>query len=123
MEKLMLHKPVTVLLLLFISFIHMTKYVNCSVCVYLEHQPLMRKPSVGAKLVLRFQALIAHVFLDRSIPFLYHRSACTSGSIFRKIISFISRFGTIVSHFHPVESRTVTCLSYIKVVIYCPYCH
>ena len=29
----------------------------------------MCKPCVGAKLVLRFQALIAHAFLDRSIPF------------------------------------------------------
>ena len=42
----------------------------------------MCKPCVGAKLVLRFQALIAHASLDRSIP-----------------ISFISRFGAIVSHF------------------------
>ena len=30
----------------------------------------MCKPCVGAKLVLRFQALIAHAFLDRSIPYL-----------------------------------------------------
>ena len=37
MEKIMLHKPVTVLLLLFIFFIHMKKYVTCSICVYLEH--------------------------------------------------------------------------------------
>ena len=59
----------------------------------------MCKPCVGAKLVLRFQALIAHAFLNRSIPFLYHKSACTSGSICRKRISFISRFGAIVSHF------------------------
>ena len=29
----------------------------------------MCKPCVGAKLVLRFQALIAHAFLNRSIPF------------------------------------------------------
>ena len=29
----------------------------------------MCKPCVGAKLVLRFHALIAHAFLDRSIPF------------------------------------------------------
>ena len=28
----------------------------------------MRKPCVGAKLVLRFQALIAHAFLDRAMP-------------------------------------------------------
>ena len=31
MEKILLHKPVTVLLLLFICFIHMMKYVNCSI--------------------------------------------------------------------------------------------
>ena len=59
----------------------------------------MCKPCVGAKVVLRFQALIAHSFLDRSITFLYHISACTSGSICRKRISFISGFGVIVSHF------------------------
>ena len=61
--------------------------------------PLMCKPCVGAKLVFRFQALTAHAFFDRSIPFLYHKSACTSGPIRRKRISFISRFGAIVSHF------------------------
>ena len=59
----------------------------------------MCKPCVGAKVVLRFQALIAHAFLDRSIPFLFHISACTSGSICRKRILFISRCGAIVSHF------------------------
>ena len=59
----------------------------------------MCKPCVGAKVVLRFQALIAHAFLDQSIPFLYHISACTSGWICRKRISFISRCGAIVSHF------------------------
>ena len=59
----------------------------------------MCKPCVGAKLVLRFQALIAHALFDRSILFLYHKSACRSGSICRKRISFISRFGAIVSHF------------------------
>ena len=37
MEIIMLHKPVTVLLLLFIFFIHMTKYANCSICVYVAH--------------------------------------------------------------------------------------
>ena len=37
MEKIMLQNPVTVMLLLFIFFIHMTKYANCSVCVYLAH--------------------------------------------------------------------------------------
>ena len=57
----------------------------------------MCKPCVGAKLVLRFQALIAHAFLDRSIPILYHKSACTSGSICRKRISFISISGAIVN--------------------------
>ena len=31
----------------------------------------MCKPCVEAKLVLRFQARIAHAFLERSIPFLY----------------------------------------------------
>ena len=31
----------------------------------------MCKPCVGAKVVLRFQALIAHAFPDRSIPFTY----------------------------------------------------
>ena len=63
------------------------------------HKLLKCKPCVGAKLVLRFQALITHTFLDRSILFLYRESACTSGSISRKRISFISRFGTIVSYF------------------------
>ena len=63
------------------------------------HKLLKCKPCVGVKLVLRFQALIPHTFLDRSILFLYHESACTSGSIFRKWISFISRFGAIVSYF------------------------
>ena len=53
---------------------------------------------VGAKLVLRFQALIAHAFLNRSILFLYHKSSSTSGSICRKRTSFISGFGAIVSH-------------------------
>ena len=33
-KQIMLHKPVTVLLLLFIFFIHMKKYVNCSVCAF-----------------------------------------------------------------------------------------
>ena len=32
----MLHIPVTVLLLLFIFFIHVKKYGNCSICVYLH---------------------------------------------------------------------------------------
>ena len=59
----------------------------------------MCKPCVGAKLVLRVQALIAHAFLDRSIPFLFHKSACPSGYIFRKRISFISRLCAIVSYF------------------------
>ena len=59
----------------------------------------MCKPCVGAKLVLRFQALIAHAFLNRSISCLYHKPACTSGSICRKRIPFISKFGAIVSHF------------------------
>ena len=59
----------------------------------------MCKPCVGAKVIIRFQALISHAFLNRSIPFLYHISACTSGSICRKRILFISRFGAIVSHF------------------------
>ena len=36
-KNIMLNIPVTVLLLLFIFFIHMTKYVNCSICVYLAH--------------------------------------------------------------------------------------
>ena len=31
---------------------------------------------LGAKLILRFQALITHTFLDRSILFLYRESAC-----------------------------------------------
>ena len=97
MEKIMLYKPVTVLSLLFIFFIHLKKYVNCSIRVYLTHNHLR------ANLVLeqnyRFQALIVHALLDRSIPFLYQKSACTSGSICRKRILFISRFGAIVSHF------------------------
>ena len=63
------------------------------------HKLLKCKPCVGAKLVLRFQALITHTFLYRSILFLYRESACTSGSISRKWISFISRFGAIVSYF------------------------
>ena len=63
------------------------------------HNLLKCKPCVGAKFVLRFQALITHTFLDRSILFLYRESACTSGSISRKWISFISRFGAIVSYF------------------------
>ena len=67
METIMFHKPVNVLVLLFICFIHMKKYVNCSIRVYLAHETLMCKPCVGAKLV-RFQALIAHAFLNRSIP-------------------------------------------------------
>ena len=37
MEKIMLQKPVTVLLLLFIFFIHMRKYVNCSICAFTLH--------------------------------------------------------------------------------------
>ena len=83
----------------------------------------MCKPCVGAKLVLRFQALITHAFLDRSIPFLYHISACTSGSICR--ILFISRFGAIVSHFvrgdilynHPVYITDVG-MCYVYVYVY-----
>ena len=63
------------------------------------HKLLKCKPCVGAKLVLPFQALITHTFLDRSILFLYRESACTSGSISLKWISFISRFGAIVSYF------------------------
>ena len=50
------------------------------------HKLLKCKPCVRAKLVLRFQALITHTFLDRSILFLYRESACTSGSISRKWI-------------------------------------
>ena len=45
------------------------------------------------------EAFITHKFLDRAIPFLYHESACTSGSKCLKRISFISRYGAIVSHF------------------------
>ena len=97
--NIMLHKPVTVLMLLLIFFIYLKKYVNCSICAFTLHKPLMCKPCVGAKLVLRFQALITDAFLDRSMLFLYRESACTSGSIFRKRISFISRFGAIVSYF------------------------
>ena len=63
------------------------------------HKLLKCKPCVGTKLVLRFQALITPTLLDRSILFLYRQSACTSGSISRRRISFISRFGTIVSYF------------------------
>ena len=37
METIMFHKPVTVLVLLFIIFIYMKKYVNCSIRVYLAH--------------------------------------------------------------------------------------
>ena len=59
------------------------------------HKLLKCKPCVGAKLVFRFQALITHTFLDRSILFLYRESACTSGSISRKWISF----GAVVSYF------------------------
>ena len=33
----MLHKPVSVLLLLFIFVIHMKKYVNCSICPFTLH--------------------------------------------------------------------------------------
>ena len=36
-KKIMLHKPITVLLLLFIFFIHMKKYVNCSICAFTLH--------------------------------------------------------------------------------------
>ena len=35
MEKIMLQN--IAVLLLFIFFIHMKKYVTCSICVYLEH--------------------------------------------------------------------------------------
>ena len=41
----------------------------------------MCKSCVGAKLVIRFQAFIAPAFLNRSMPFLYHKLACISGSI------------------------------------------
>ena len=54
-EIIMLHKPVTVLLL-FIFFIHMKKYVNCSICVYVAHNHKCANLAVGAKLVLRLQA-------------------------------------------------------------------
>ena len=37
MEIIMLHKPETVLLLLFIFLIHMNKYVNCSICAFTLH--------------------------------------------------------------------------------------
>ena len=37
-------------------------------CIYFAHNQIMCKPCVGATLV-RFQALIAHAFLARSIPF------------------------------------------------------
>ena len=116
MENIMLHKPVTVLLV-FIFSIHMKKYVNCSNCAFTLHihiTTIMCKPCVGAKLVLRFQALITHALLDRSIPFLCRKSACTcTGLLCRERISFISRFGAIVSHFvrgdifltHPVVHR------------------
>ena len=36
-NKIMLHKPVSVLLLLFIFCIHMKKYVNCSICPLTLH--------------------------------------------------------------------------------------
>ena len=70
----------------------------------------MCKPCVGAKLILRFQALIAHAFFDRSIPVLYHKSACTSGSICCKRISFISRFdGHILSEETFLLTHPVVC--------------
>ena len=53
------------------------------------HKLLKCKHCVGAKLALRFQALITRTFLDRSILFLHRESACTSGYISRKWISFI----------------------------------
>ena len=37
METIILHEPVTVLLLLFRFFIHMKKYVNCSICAFTLH--------------------------------------------------------------------------------------
>ena len=33
-DIIMLYKPITVLLLLFIFFIHLKKYVNCSICTF-----------------------------------------------------------------------------------------
>ena len=85
----------------------------------------MCKPCVGAKVVLRFQALIAHAFLDRSITFLYHTSACTSGLICRKRILFISRFGVIVSHFVRGDiffDSPCTCVILIDLNIKQAYC-
>ena len=99
MEKIKLHIPETVLLLLFIFVHSYDEICELQYLCLLGTQPLMCKPCVGAKVVLRFQALIAHAFLYRSIPFLYHISSCTSGSICRKRTLFISRFGAIVSHF------------------------
>ena len=51
------------------------------------HKLLKCKPCVRAKLVLPFQTLITHTFIDRSILFLYRESACPSGSIARNLIS------------------------------------
>ena len=103
------------------------------------HKLLTCKPCVGAKLVLRFQALITHTFLDRSILFLYRESACTLGSISRKWISFISRFGAIVSYFvrgdiffdSPCRStaKNLRCILLTKYVhikhfwLHCSMCH
>ena len=62
--------------------------------------------------------LIAHAFLDRSITFLYHISASTSGSICRKRILLISRFGAIVSHFVRGDFFYSHCISAYVFLVY-----
>ena len=104
----MLHEPVAVLLLLFIFFIHMKKYVNCSICAFTLHIATNVPTLCWSKTSPSFSC--AHsACIARSInTILYHKSACTSGSICRKRISFISRFGAIVSHFFQRELFLLT---------------
>ena len=89
----MLHKPVTVLLLLFIFFIHMKKYVNCIICAFTLHIATNVQILCWSKTSPLFSGARSSC-ISRSIN---TKSACTSGSICRERISFISIFGAIVN--------------------------
>ena len=72
----------------YFSHPYFIKAMEAHIGQHISQATEMQTLCCGAKLVLRFQALITHTFLDRSILFLYRESTCTSGSISRKWISF-----------------------------------
>ena len=97
MEKIMLHKPVTVLLLLFIFFHSYEEICELQYLYLLGTKPLYNVQTLyWSKTSPSFTCAHSSCIY---VPFLYHKSACTSGSKCRKRIYLIARYCAIVSHF------------------------